>query len=207
MKTKALTLAAMIVAGVAAQPAFAQEVFPELASDGTSFRGIRIEGNAGGERFMSEGNHNDKFGYGGTIGFDGTLGERIVIGAEASYWKPGKGNENCTDLSNSNSICHKAFQEIGVAFRAGYLVTPSVLIFGKGGFVNREQRTRIGGPTGQQLSYDHYKSDGYQLGGGAELTLTQGRAPVYVNAQYVYSNYHGHSSAQRVMGGVGIRFK
>lgn len=146
MKTEALTLAATIAAGFAAQPAFAQEAYPELAPNGTSFRGIRVEGNAGGNRFMSEGNHNDKFDYGGTIGFDGTLGERVVIGAEASYWTPGKGNENCTGLSNRNSICHKAFEEIGAAFRVGYLVTPSVLVFGKAGYVNREQRKRIEGP-------------------------------------------------------------
>lgn len=207
MNTKALTLAAMIAAGFASQPAMAQDASTELAANGTSFRGIRIEGNAGGDRFMSEGEHNDKFGYGGTIGFDGTLGERIVVGAEASYWTPGNGNENCTGLSNRNSICHKAFEELGAAIRVGYLVTPSVLVFGKGGYVNREQRKRIEGPAGNQLVYDHYKADGYQLGGGAELTLTQGRAPIYVNAQYVYSNYYGHSSAQRVMGGVGIRFK
>lgn len=208
MKTKALNLAAIVAAGFAAQPALAQDASTvELAPNGTSFRGFRLEANAGGDRFMSEGNHNDKFGYGGTFGFDGTLGERVVIGAEGSYWRPGNGNENCTGLANNNSICHKGFQEIGAAFRVGYLVSPQLLIFGKGGYVNREQRKRIVGPTGRQLVYDHYNADGYQLGGGAEFTLTQGRAPVYVNAQYVYSNFHGHSSAQRVMGGVGIRFK
>lgn len=208
MKTTALTLAAIVAAGFTAQPAFAQDASTvEVASNGTSFRGIRLEANGGGDRFMSEGEHNDKLGYGGTIGFDGTLGEHVVIGAEGSYWVPGNGNENCTGLANNNSICHKGFQEIGAAIRVGYLVTPQFLLFGKGGYVNREQRRRIDGPTGTQLVYDHYNADGYQLGGGAEFTLTQGRAPLYVNAQYVYSNFYGHSSAQRVMGGIGIRFK
>ncbi|WP_238539052.1 hypothetical protein [Novosphingobium sp. AP12] len=55
--------------------------------------------------------------------------------------------------------------------------------------------------------YDHYRADGYQVGGGVENMLFQGRAPVYLNAQYVYSNYHGGSNRQRVMGDVGIRFK
>ena len=208
MKYKALALATMIAAGFAAQPAFAQDAdAPEIAANGTAFRGIRLEANAGGDRFYSEGNHNDKFGYGGTIGFDGMLGERVVIGAEGSYWRPGSGNENCTALANRNTICHKGFEELGAAVRVGYLVTPQLLVFGKGGYVNGEQRRRIDGPTGNQLVYDHYKADGYQLGGGAEFTLTQGRAPVYVNAQYVYSNYFGHSSRSRIMGGVGIRFR
>ncbi|KTR84755.1 outer membrane immunogenic protein [Novosphingobium fluoreni] len=205
---KFLTLATVLAAGIAAQPAFAQDdTAPVVAENGTAFRGVRLEANAGGDRFMSEGNHNDKFGYGGTVGFDGQIGEKLVIGAEGSFWTPGKGNENCTGLANRNSICHKAFQEWGAAVRVGYLVTPQFLVFGKGGYVNREQRRRIDGPTGTQLVYDHYNADGYQVGGGAEFTLTQGRAPIYVNAQYVYSNYHGHSSAQRLMGGVGIRFR
>ncbi|EJL33871.1 outer membrane protein [Novosphingobium sp. AP12] len=92
--------------------------------------------------------------------------------------------------------------------RAGYLVSPQLLVFGKGGYVNGEQRKRITGPTGNTLVYDHYRADGYQVGGGVEYTvMPQGRLPVYVNAQYVYSNYHGNSGRQRVMAGVGVRFK
>lgn len=211
MNTKAFTLAAAFAAGLSAQPALAQDATAtgtEVASNGTGFRGIRIEGNLGGDRFQSEGNHNDKFGYGGTVGFDGTLGERIVIGAEGSYWTPGKGNENSTALGGGYGIDHKAFEEWGAAVRAGYLVTPQMLVFGKAGYVNGEQRKRIEGPTGETLVYDHYRADGYQVGGGVEYTvMPQSSLPVYVNAQYVYSNYHGNSARQRVMAGVGVRFK
>ncbi|WP_159982109.1 MULTISPECIES: outer membrane protein [unclassified Novosphingobium] len=211
MNIKAITLTAVIAAGIAAQPAFAQDATPtgtEVSSNGTGFRGIRVEGNLGGDRFQSEGNHNDKFGYGGTVGFDGTIGERIVIGAEGSYWTPGKGNENSTNLGGGYSVDHKAFEEWGAAVRAGYLVTPQMLVFGKAGYVNGEQRKRIEGPTGDTLVYDHYRADGYQVGGGVEYTvMPQGRLPVYVNAQYVYSNYHGDTGRQRLMAGIGVRFK
>ncbi|MFD2134566.1 hypothetical protein ACFSLT_03800 [Novosphingobium resinovorum] len=125
MNIKALTLAAAVATGIVSLPAMAQDASvdastnaPMVAENGTGFRGIRLEGNFGGDRFQSEGNHNDKFGYGGTVGFDGTLGERIVIGAEGSFWKPGKGNENTTSLANGNSIDHKAFEEWGAAVRA-----------------------------------------------------------------------------------------
>ncbi|MYL98906.1 outer membrane beta-barrel protein [Novosphingobium sp. FGD1] len=210
MKLSALTLAAVAAAGIA-QPVLAQDATPtgtEVAANGTGFRGIRVEGNIGGDRFQSQGNHNDKFGYGGTVGFDGTIGERIVIGAEGSFWKPGSGNENTTALADGNSIDHKAFEEWGAAVRAGYLVTPQFLVFGKAGYVNGEQRKRIEGPAGNTLVYDHYRADGYQVGGGVEYTvMPQGALPVYVNAQYVYSNYHGNTGRQRVMAGVGVRFK
>lgn len=209
MNIKAITTAAIIAAGFAAQPVMAQDDGTTVASNGTGFRGIRIEGNVGGDRFQSEGNHNDKFGYGGTIGFDGTIGERIVIGAEANFWRPGgSGNENVTALGNGNSVAHKAFEEWGAAVRAGYLVTPQFLVFGKAGYVNGEQRTRIDDPVGNTLVYDHYRADGYQVGGGMEYTvMPDSSVPVYVNAQYVYSNYHGNTGRQRLMAGVGIRFK
>lgn len=215
MRKTMLAVVALASAVTAAQPAFAQD--DTTASDssateattggGTGFHGIRVEGNFGGDRFQSEGEHNDKLGYGGTVGFDGTIGERIVIGAEGSYWRANNWNQNCQVLADTNSICHKAFEEWGAAVRAGYLVTPDLLVFAKGGYVNSEQRRRIDGPTGTQLVYDHYNADGYQAGGGVEYTLTKGSLPVYLNAQYVYSDYHGHTARQRVMGGIGIRFK
>lgn len=199
-----LATAAMVMAGGLAQPALAQSD-PSISETGggTTFRGIRLEGNFGGDRFQSEGNHDDNFGYGGTIGFDGTIGDSFLIGAEGSYWL-GDGAENCTGLPDTTSICHKAFEEWGAAIRAGVLVTPGFLIFGKGGYVNGEQRRRIDDAAGGQLVYDHYAADGIQYGGGVELGVGKG---LYANVQYVYSDYHGHSSRQRVMGGVGLRFK
>lgn len=207
MNFKALSLAAVAAVAIAT-PALAQDAETEVASNGTSFRGVRIEGNLGGDRFMSEGNHHDKFGYGGTVGFDGTIGSRFVIGAEGTYWNPNNGNENVTALADGNTIAHKSFEEWGAAVRAGVLVTPQFLVFGKAGYVNAEQRRAITGPTGRLLVYDHYRSDGYQVGGGVEYTVMPAmRTPIYVNAQYVYSVYNGNSSRQRVMAGVGIRFK
>ncbi|WP_010544018.1 outer membrane protein [Sphingomonas elodea] len=200
-------LLAVAAIGFTATAAQAQDSTP-TSSNGTSFRGIRIEANAGGDRFQSQGNHNDKFGYGGTIGFDGQLGERIVIGAEGSYWRANNWNENCS-ASGGGTVCHKSFDEYGAAVRAGVLATPQLLIFAKGGYVVNEQRKRYDAPAGQTSFYDHFNTSGYQVGGGVEYSLTgeQTRMPLYVNAQYVYSQYNDHTARQRVMAGVGLRFK
>jgi len=176
------------------------------SDNGTSFRGVRVEGNIGGDRFQSQGVHNDKLGYGGTVGFDGLIGERFVIGAEGSYWRANDWTENCTAASNG-STCHKSFEEWGAAVRAGALVTPNTLVFAKGGYVNNEQRKRFTAAADPGSFYDHFRSDGYQVGGGVEQTITQGRIPAYVNLQYVYSQYSDHTSRQRLMAGVGVRFK
>lgn len=194
---------AIAALGFTATAAQAQDT---TSSNGTSFRGIRIEANAGGDRFQSQGNHNDKFGYGGTIGFDGQIGERIVIGAEGSYWRANDWNENCSGASGG-TVCHKSFDEYGAAVRAGVLATPQLLVFAKGGYVVNEQRKRLDTPTGGY--YDHFNTTGYQVGGGVEYSLTgeQSRMPVYANVQYVYSQYSDHTARQRVMAGVGLRFK
>jgi len=198
----ALSLAALGVQSAAAQDSTASDANP-------SFRGIRVEANAGGDRFRSQGRHHDKFGYGATVGFDGVFGHKIVVGPEASFWRANNWSEICGGGSAGGTICQKSFEEWGVGMRAGFLVTPTFLAYAKGGYVTNEQRKRFDAPAGQTSFYDHYNTDGYQVGGGIEYTLGRDvmRMPVFVGAQYVYSQYNDHTSRQRVMGSIGFRFK
>ncbi|WP_242185673.1 porin family protein [Sphingomonas sp. CARO-RG-8B-R24-01] len=210
---RTILLVAAAAAALSAGAASAQDVTTTTtdttttaSGSNTAFRGFRLEGNAGGDRFQSQGRHHDKFGYGATIGFDGVIADRIVVGPEATFWKADSGNENCGGAIGG-SVCHKSFEEFGVGVRAGYLLTPQALVFAKGGYVTNEQRKRFDATTGTGSYYDHFNTTGYQVGGGVEYTVTQGRLPVYVDAQYVYSQYNDHTSRQRVMGGIGVRFK
>ncbi|MEG3176413.1 porin family protein [Sphingomonas sp. RB3P16] len=182
----------------------------EAADRNGAFLGFRIEGNAGGDRFQALGRHNDKFGYGASIGFDGQIGERIVIGPEATFWKANDWNENCAGVT-SGVACTKSFEEYGVGVRAGVLATPQLLIFGKGGYVTNEQRKFVNSTVAGGSYYDHYNTTGYQVGGGVQYGMgsrfSGPLAGLYVSAQYVYSQYNDHTSRQRVMGGVGLHFK
>ncbi len=202
----ATATAAMAISFGAA--ASAQDVAP-VSDTTTSFRGFRVEGDVGGDRFQSQGQHNNKFGYGATVGFDGQIGEKIVVGPEASYWRANNWSQNCSAGDIGGSICHKSFEEYGAAIRAGYLVTPGLLVFAKGGYVSNEQRKRFDAPAGETSFYNHGRTDGYQVGGGVEYSLTQVSLPlpVYMSAQYVYSAYDDHTARQRAMLGVGVRFK
>ncbi len=192
-------------AGPAAEPSAMS------STSGTTFRGFRIEGNVGGDRFMSQGVHRDKLGYGGTIGFDGQIGDRIVIGPEATYWRANDYVENVTSGVVGGTLAHKSFDEYGVGVRAGVLLAPQLLVFGKGGWIDNEQRKRFTAPAGQTSYYDHFNTDGYQVGGGVELSMANRfhgpLSGLYVSAQYVYSRYSDHTSRQKLMGGVGIRFR
>lgn len=174
-----------------------------------SFRGFRVEGNIGWDQFRALGRDREKLGYGATIGFDGQIG-RIVVGPEATFWRANDWSEICAGASGGN-VCTKSFQEYGVGARAGYLVSPGLLVFAKGGYVGNEQRKRFTATTGRGSYYDHYNTDGYQFGGGVEYGManrfTGFLSGAYVSAQYTYAQYDDHTSRQRVMGGVGIHFK
>jgi outer membrane immunogenic protein len=81
MFSRTALLIATAAVALGAQAASAQSVFGDTT---TSFRGFRIEGNAGYDRASSEGNRNSKFAYGGSAGFDGQIGNLTTIRTPSS---------------------------------------------------------------------------------------------------------------------------
>lgn len=200
---KTVAIAALTVAAFGASVASAQT---------TSFRGFRIEGNAGYDWAHSEGTHNSKFAYGGTAGFDGVIADRIVVGPEFSYWHPNNDrNTVVTAAGPGGTFYHEQRDQMSGDIRVGYLVTPDFLVFGKGGYVSEAQRERFVAPIGQTGFVGRGHADGYQYGGGAEFTLhdkfSSVPGGVYVSAQYVRSQFDNHTADNHAMGGIGIRFK
>lgn len=203
-----LSLASLCLAAVATPAAQAQDMDFDL-------RGVRVEGNFGGDRYRSAFTRDGSYGYGATVGFDGMVGDWLVIGPEGHIWRPERDKTNCT-TGQAGTFCNTSEYELGVALRAGVLVTPQVLIFGKGGYVHDSQRDDFAAT--QTLYYqdgviiqppasfnrDARDSGGYQVGGGAEYSLSD---MFYVNGQYVYSRYDNRTSRERVMVGIGIRLR
>lgn len=67
----------------------------------TRFYGFRVEGDFGRDRFQCEGTRHGKLGNGGTVSFDGKIGDGIIIGPEASYWRANKWSQNCEAARDS----------------------------------------------------------------------------------------------------------
>lgn len=176
----------------------------------TSFRGFRIEGNAGYDWAHSEGSHNSKFAYGASGGFDGQIGN-IVIGPEVTYWHPNNSRNTVVTGQGGGTLFHQQRDQIGADVRVGYLVTPDVLVFGKGGYASSSQRQRFVAPAGGTSFSSSGHADGYLYGGGVELTLHDKFSAipggVYVSAQYVRAQYDNHTADNHAMGGIGFRFK
>lgn len=202
MKKAVLALAITGAAVAAAAPASAQLI------SNTSFRGLRAEGQVGYDKFMSQGTNSEKFGYGGAIGFDGQIGDKIVIGPEGTFWRANEWTSNRTAGVRGGVVDYKSFEEWGVAVRAGYLVTPKLMVYGKAGYVSNEFRKRFtpAAPTATVREtgfYDTGRTNGYQVGGGVEYSLTD---MFYVNGEYKYSNYNNNTARQRALVGFGVRF-
>ena len=125
-----------------------------------------------------------------------------MIGPEFGYWRAR--GENVTPGIAGGTVAHKSFYELTANVRAGYLVMPKLLVFATGGYANNRQRQLFTGVNGQGGFYNRVSSDGYNVGGGAEYSLTD---MIYVGAGYRYSNYDDHTARQRLYGSVGVRFK
>jgi outer membrane immunogenic protein len=200
---KTVAIAAITAATFVATAASAQT---------TSFRGFRIEGNAGYDWAHSEGSHNSKFSYGGSAGFDGVIADRIVVGPEFTYYRPNNGRNTVITAGDvGGTMYHQQRDQLSGDVRIGYLVTPDFLVFGKGGYVNEAQRQLFVAPTGETSFTGRGHADGYQYGGGVEFTLHDKFSAVpgglYVSAQYVRSQFDNHTADNHAMGGIGFRFK
>ncbi|QJU60198.1 outer membrane beta-barrel protein [Sphingomonas sp. AP4-R1] len=203
-------IAASLLAVSVATAAAAQDAPPENLAG--TLAGFRVEGNLGWDKTHSLGQSNDRFGYGGSAGFDGNLTNQIVIGPEVSYWRPSK-NRNQTSVPgvNGGTVVHEGREMWAADIRIGYRVGPDLLVFGKGGYVNQAQRSYFNAPAGQQGYATRGRTDGYQVGGGVQFSphdqFSFVPANVYLSAQYVYSDFNNHTRDEHAMAGIGFRFR
>ena len=196
----ALTAVALI-AGVSAQQASAQ---------GIQLRGVRGDVSVALDRFYSEGNNDNQLGYGASLGVDTFIGDNFVLGVEGTFLNSRA--ENIT-RDGPGVAERKSFEEWGGAIRAGVMISPSTLVYGKGGFVVNEQRKYFnadpratpGIPVNTAFGdyYNHYHTKGYVVGGGIEQMFG---SRLYAKAEARYANYKTNSSRVTGLIGLGVLF-
>jgi outer membrane immunogenic protein len=205
MKIALAALGALVLGA----PAFAQD-----------FSGLRIEGNVGWDQprvhidtnNFSAHEHDSGVVYGGEAGYDLRF-NNLVVGAVAGV--DGSSAKNC-DYSDLGRTCLKQGRDYAVGARAGVVVNPRLLVYGKAQYVNVKLKGAFDDATDAAQSFgDHINRDGYRLAAGAELALARN---LYVKAEYRYTDYRSTRydfggdvgradlSRNQIVGGVGLRF-
>lgn len=170
---------------------------PAAAQDNEAFTGPRIEGIAGydiskaGSDIDNDLNDEDDesidgFMYGVGVGYDFGIGDRAILGLEAEV----------TDSTAETEVVDGDLEDLGfgaqlntgrdlyVGARAGYVVSPNMLLYAKGGYTNaRFNMLANDGATELETDVD---LDGWRVGAGAEYALSENS---FVKLEYRYSNY------------------
>lgn len=189
MKKILATLAAGTVLAAGA-PAFAQD-----GSPAAGFSGPRVEAVIGYDNLRSGSTKDidtsadidqsiDGITYGGAIGYDIATGDNITVGAEAELTESSASwsDEGTSTTFNLGGV--EAGRDIYVGARVGYAMSPSTLLFVKGGYTNA--RFNYEGSDGTTDLNQRLDTDGYRLGAGVEQKFGSN---AYGKLEYRYSNY------------------
>lgn len=174
-----------------------------------SFTGPRAEVTAGydashnDDHVVGTPNTLDGVRIGGAIGYDVAIGRNFTIGAEAGIGFNVSGKVEET-LGTTN-VRLTSGRDIDLSLRLGAIVTPSTLLYVKGGYANSEYRLRttVGGTAGPTVTHTSDDNDGYRIGAGVEQMIND---HVYAKAEYRYTDYGDNLSRHQVLAGVGYRF-
>lgn len=194
MRKFLLTAATVALGFGIAAPALAQDSPPPPPRDDHgAFDGPRVgvllgydklQPGRGPNSDISSDRKADGLLYGGDIGYDKDFG-KFVIGAEAEV------TGSTGDVSNAPTAAGalgygqvKQGRDLYAGVRAGYKVSPTTLVYAKGGYTNG--RLDLTANDGTVTTKAHYNLDGYRVGAGVEEAI--GRR-TYAKIEYRYSNY------------------
>ena len=189
-------LLAALLAAAAGAPAMAQEAEP--------FSGARVEGVVGYDTTDVEGENSDGIVYGAQVGYDIQSGN-AVFGVEGEA-TDSTVDECVRDVDIAgDELCLQAGRDLYVGGRAGVVVSPSMLLYGKAGYTNGRVAIEYDdGTAGTVLDFEEGENlDGVRVGGGLEMAIGSN---AYAKAEYRYSNYEQGFDRHQVVGGIGLRF-
>lgn len=169
-------IGAALLASAAATPALAQEEAP--------FTGPHVEGIIGYDD-VSEGDGDLMYGIAG--GYDVQLGG-VIAGIEGEFADSEvKGTANDL-ITTGDSFRLNTDRDLYIGARLGVAVTPSTLLYAKGGYTNARFESRFDDGAGT-IYNNGITADGYRVGAGIEQKFNLFGPSGFIKAEYRYSNY------------------
>ncbi|MEI9927465.1 MAG: outer membrane beta-barrel protein [Sphingomonas sp.] len=171
---------ALSAASALAVAAFAT---PRLRPGCQTFTGPRAEAIAGWDHVTDDsiyGSSKDGVVYGGALGYDYQTG-KAVFGIEGEVTGASTKDQDSGVLVAGDSLRVKAGRDLYAGARVGYAVTPSALLYVKGGYTNARIDQLYASPT--TTIVDHDNLDGWRLGAAPRSSwrqaLCQGRVSLF----------------------------
>ena len=166
---------------------------PALAQD-SDFNGPWIAGIAGYDINKAGSSQDDDVNpdhdesvegltYGAALGYDMDFGN-VVLGAEAELTDSTADSDYGNDYTTFGLGTVDAGRDIYVGARAGYKVTPTTLLYAKGGYTNA--RFNFVGTDGTTDYSTNLDTDGFRVGAGVEQRVGSN---AFGRLEYRYSNY------------------
>jgi outer membrane immunogenic protein len=121
--------------------------------------------------------------YGAAIGYDFDLGG-VVVGGEAELTDSTADSKYGDPNSDFGLGSVDAGRDIYVGARVGYKVTPSTMLYAKGGYTNA--RYNFIGSDGTTNYEENLDTDGWRVGAGVEQKIGTN---AFAKVEYRYSNY------------------
>ncbi|GGD84312.1 outer membrane protein [Croceicoccus mobilis] len=179
---RTIILSGAVIASVIATPALAQEAdasgFYIGALAGYDSVELEYDGVSGDESDVL---------YGVVAGYDANLGG-AVVGIEAEIADSGVSSTATDIFEFDDSATLSASRDLYIGARVGARVTPSILLYAKGGYTNARVKLAYTDSFGDTYS-DSDTLDGYRIGAGAEYTFGN----FGFRAEYRYSDYGEYS--------------
>ncbi|WP_373475947.1 outer membrane protein [Sphingorhabdus sp.] len=169
-------IGAALLSTVAVTPAFAQEEAP--------FTGPHIEGIVGYDD-VSDGKGN--LMYGVNAGYDFQLGG-VIAGNEGEYADSEVKGSASDLITTGDSFSLNTDRDLYVGARLGFAISPTTMIYAKGGYTNAKFEGRFDDGAGT-IYNTGVTTDGYRLGAGIEQKFALFGPSGFIKAEYRYSNY------------------
>lgn len=163
--------------------------------------------------------------FGLEIGYDLQVGSSFLLGAYAGADL--SNTAMCAELIEDDLACHELERTFTFGLRAGVPVAETSLLYVKGGYSNGRFETTYDADVtdngdDDEVAIEEFSGsqDGFHLGGGVELGLTES---LYAKLEYVYTDFGSRShlledmeddepglalssDRHQVVAGIGLRF-
>lgn len=198
-----------------ATPAVAQEIQPRVEFNAGYDRvklGAEVE--VDGDPFFQFEDADDGIAYGGEIGLDFAVSDRVKMGPYAGV--SFSDTDYCEDEPGEYAFCLETGRQFAAGLQITGEVSPKVSTFAKLGWANGRLTGDYVDAVDSTYNYsDELDRDAFQVGAGLQFALG---ANAYASTQFVYTDFNDeeltvdtvygrvYGSRINLLGGLGFRF-